>query len=240
MIPAEQLQQRLVNNQVIPVKFAGHQLLLDATGVLIWPAQDLIVFSDLHLEKGSFLSQFANPLPRFDSKDTLARMAQAIAIYDCQNVLCLGDSLHDANAISRMQIDDLSALNTMIGTRNSWIWILGNHDPEIPKDVLGTRKAYQQIHNVLLVHEPEDLSDFVGIDTQIIGHFHPKLSHKLTSRKVTGKCFVCATDLLLMPAYGKYTGGLDLADQAFNTLLGASEQCDYCVYLLYQTKIYML
>ena len=77
MIAVEALQQRLKANQVIPVRFAGQRLLLDASGVLVWPAQDLIIFSDLHLEKGSFLSQFANPLPRFDSKDTLKKMVHA-------------------------------------------------------------------------------------------------------------------------------------------------------------------
>ena len=67
MITPESLKTLLLNHQVIPVKFSGHRLLLDADGVLVWPQQDLLIFSDLHLEKGSFLSQFANPLPRFDS-----------------------------------------------------------------------------------------------------------------------------------------------------------------------------
>ncbi|MFT5996774.1 MAG: hypothetical protein ACI9RV_002384, partial [Glaciecola sp.] len=62
MIAPELLKTLLIDHQVIPVKFAGHRMLLDAGGVLLWPQQDLLIFSDLHLEKGSFLSQFANPL----------------------------------------------------------------------------------------------------------------------------------------------------------------------------------
>lgn len=124
MIAVEALQQRLKENQVIPIRFAGHRLLLDASGVLIWPAQDLIIFSDLHLEKGSFLSQFANPLPRFDSKDTLKRIANMLSIYCCGNVVCLGDSLHDGNALSRMQQDDLETLNIMVQSVERWTWIL--------------------------------------------------------------------------------------------------------------------
>lgn len=240
MIAAELLQQRLAANQVIPIKFSGHRLLLDAAGVLIWPAQDLIIFSDLHLEKGSFLSQFANPLPRFDSKDTLKRMAQMVAIYDCQTVVCLGDSLHDGNALSRMQFDDLFALNSMVESVQNWTWILGNHDPEIPLAIKGERAPHLQKQDLLLVHEPENLAEFEGVRAQIIGHFHPKSSYRISNRKVTGKCFVCANNILLMPAYGKYTGGLDVKHEAFKPMLGSRKEADYSLFLLYNSRIYML
>lgn len=240
MIAAELLQQRLAANQVIPIKFAGHRLLLDAGGVLIWPAQDLIIFSDLHLEKGSFLSQFANPLPRFDSKDTLRRMAQMVTIYDCQNVVCLGDSLHDGNALSRMQYDDLLTLNSLVESAQKWTWILGNHDPEIPHAIKGERAPYLQKQDLLLVHEPESIAKFEGVCAQIIGHFHPKSSYKISNRKVTGKCFIYADNILLMPAYGKYTGGLDVKHKVFEPMLGKPKEANYSIFLLYNGKIYML
>lgn len=240
MIAPEALKQRLMNHQVIPIKFAQQRMLLDASGVLIWPSQDVMIFSDLHLEKGSFLSQFASPLPRFDSRDTLIRMAQMIAVYDCQKVVCLGDSLHDGNALSRMQPEDLCALNQMVASAKEWTWILGNHDPEIPPAIKGTRAPYLEIAGVLLVHEPEDLKDFKHAHAQIIGHYHPKSSHKISNRKVTGKCFICANTILLMPAYGKYTGGLDIQHEAFMPMLANEENSAFDIYLIYHHKIYML
>lgn len=221
---------------VIPVKFAGQRLLLDGSGVLIWPQHDLLVFSDLHLEKGSFLSQFANPLPRFDCTETLKRMQLMMIRYDCRHVICLGDSLHDGNALSRMQNKDLEQLNTLIRSVEKWTWVLGNHDPEIPDDILGLRASYVQLSNILLVHEPELLSEFANVDAQIIGHFHPKSTYKLVNRKVSGKSFVCDEDILLMPAFGKYTGGLDINDKAF---LPIFKRRNANVYLSYRQKIYL-
>jgi len=236
LITPDALKALLMNHQVIPIKFAGQRLLLDGCGVLVWPQKDLLVFSDLHLEKGSFLTQYANPVPRFDSKDTLKRMQIMMARYDCQHVVCLGDSLHDTNALSRMQNDDLKQLNDLVSSIAQWTWILGNHDPDIPPAIFGERAAYLQLDNLLLVHEAETLSDFANAEAQIIGHFHPKSSFKLSSRKVTGKSFVSASDILLMPAFGKYTGGLDIRDEAFTSLFTRSSAK---VYLTYHQKIYL-
>jgi hypothetical protein len=263
MISPQALQALLLNHQVIPLKFAGNRMLLDGHGVLVWPAQNLLIFSDLHLEKGSFLTQFANPLPRFDSKDTLKRMRLLIERYDCKHIVCLGDSLHDGNALSRMQQDDLKALNAMVKQVARWTWVLGNHDPEIPLEILGERCAHLQLQNVLMVHEPEDLESFLydrnkahsnlnenlleksshkqectqDPSAQIIGHFHPKSSYKISNRKVTGKTFIQTPTLLLMPAFGKYTGGLDINDKAFTPLFARKEAL---VYLTYHQKIYLL
>jgi metallophosphoesterase superfamily enzyme len=253
MITPQALQILLGNHQVIPIKFAGHSMLLDAGGVLVWPQQDLLVFSDLHLEKGSFLSQFANPLPRFDSKDTIKRMSLLMQRYDCQHVVCLGDSLHDANALKRMLQDDLTRLNTLVKSVSKWTWVLGNHDPNIPLEVLGERAPYLLLQNVLLVHEPENLEVEIipgeallpqkqalawqAANAQIIGHYHPKSSHKLANRKVTGKSFVCDESIVLMPAFGKYTGGLDIDDEAFADVFSRKRAQ---VYLSYLQKIYLL
>lgn len=257
MIEPAALKALLMNHQVIPAKFAGHRMLLDAGGILIWPQQNILIFSDLHLEKGSFLTQFANPLPRFDSQDTIKRMALMIQRYDCEHIVCLGDSLHDGNALARMQPEDLASLNALVKSVAKWTWVLGNHDPDIPPEILGDRAPHLHINNVLLVHEPEDIAAInisvdepeehdekndlnlgrTKLDGQIIGHYHPKSSYKLANRKVTGKSFVCTDNMLLMPAFGKYTGGLDIKDDAFLPLFTRKNAL---VYLTYHHKIYLL
>lgn len=240
MISAPALQVRLRQNLVMPVQLAGNTLLIDGLGVLIWPAHDLIIFSDLHFEKGSFLSQFANPLPRHDSTNTLSRMQQALAIYQCDNVISLGDSFHDKNALNRMQSKDLQSLNSIVDSVAQFIWVLGNHDPDIPEVVKGKRAAHIVKENVLLVHEPENLSLFgneTTLEAQIIGHFHPKCSHKVASRKITGKCFLKDEYMLLMPAFGRYTGGLDSKHEVFNELL--SQQTMH-TYLLHNNCVFHL
>lgn len=176
MINANSLKELLKNHEVIPVKFAGKQLLLDASGALVWPQKNMLIFSDLHLEKGSYLSQFANPLPRFDSSETLSRMSRTIKRYACENVICLGDSLHDRNAVDRMQPDDLQCINKLVKTVINWTWVLGNHDPQIPQAILGERAVYVCVENLLFVHEPEDLAQHQQCQAQVIGHYHQSLA----------------------------------------------------------------
>lgn len=237
MIEAQELHKLLINNQVIPIKFVCHRLILDANGVLYWPKHDLIIFSDLHLEKGSFLSQFANPLPRFDSSETIKRMLYVCELYQPQSVICLGDSFHDGNALNRMEETDLRKLNQLIVDIPNWHWVLGNHDPDIPQVVKGERGKTVHIDNLLFVHEPENIQEFESIDGQIIGHYHPKSSYKIANRKVSGKSFVCADSILLMPAFGKYTGGLDIKDRVFDNVYDRKHSQ---VYMTFNRRIYML
>ena len=60
MITEVDLLAKLQARTACLIDFAGQRFILDASGALVWPKHDMVVFSDLHFEKGSFLSQFAN------------------------------------------------------------------------------------------------------------------------------------------------------------------------------------
>jgi uncharacterized protein len=45
------------------IEFAGQKLILHAAGVIYWVQENILIFSDLHLEKGSyFVREFPTPL----------------------------------------------------------------------------------------------------------------------------------------------------------------------------------
>lgn len=241
MISEKALMLRLSNKQSCIVEFASNRFLLDASGTLFWPDFDLLIFSDLHFEKGSFLSQFANPLPRIDTRNTLNSMKKVLATYQPRYVVCLGDSFHDGNAISRMETDDIDFLNNMVNSVQHWQWVLGNHDPEIPREIAGKSFVSLKQNNILLVHEPEDLkkinednTNTQVITAQIIGHFHPKMRTKQSGHSMSGKCFIVAKDVLFMPAFGQYTGGLLADDKAIKSMIAEKP----AQFLLYGQKIY--
>jgi DNA ligase-associated metallophosphoesterase len=234
MITEDALLAKLDARTACLINFAGHRFILDASGALVWPKHDMVVFSDLHFEKGSFLSQFANPLPRFDTAKTITNMQNVLQEYSPKQVICLGDSLHDGNALSRMNNSDLSDINDLVRGVDAWFWVLGNHDPEIPDAILGQSSEYYELDNILWVHEPENLTRFANVKAQVIGHFHPKLSVKKARHRMTGKCFVSTENILLMPAFGQYTGGLWVEDEAIQSLL----QGPYQTHLLFNNKLY--
>lgn len=217
------LEQRVAHNQVVPAKFGGVTWLFDARGVAWLPAQDMLVVSDLHLEKGSYLGSFGHPLPHMDSRATLDRLSAIIDDYQPRCLLCLGDSFHDVHAVSRMDSADKSYLASLIRRVDDWVWVLGNHDPAIPKEIAGVREHRLQVDNIGFCHEPEP--DWPQCSHQVIGHFHPKMRVSAGRQRIRGRCFVISDALLVMPAFGQYTGGLWVDDPVMKDVLnGAPEQ----------------
>jgi metallophosphoesterase superfamily enzyme len=165
-------------------------------------------------------------------------MQNVLITYQPTSVICLGDSFHDGNAISRMDIGNIEVLNNMVNAVPDWLWVLGNHDPEIPREIAGGSLFSLKKDNLLLVHEPEDLRQSGNasgtIEAQIVGHFHPKMRIKKSGHTMSGKCFVVGHDILLMPAFGQYTGGLSIEHKVIKRMLGEKSS----EYLLYAQKIF--
>ena len=236
------------------VKFAEMLWLLDARGVAYLPALDWLVVSDLHLEKGSYLRSYGNPLPSVDSVATLKRLQQIIRDYNPARVISLGDSFHDKHSMSRMTAEDRNRLCDIINSVPNWDWVEGNHDPDLPKGIPGN-PCHEIVHsNVVFRHEPEihepeshetephekELSTKDGVQTkpqaksqaksQVIGHYHPKMRKTISRRRFSGKCFVVTEDLFIMPAFGQFTGGLDVDEEVMLALASKNKRACYMLY----------
>src|SRR5436190_21428217 len=114
----------------------GVELVADLAGALFWPAHGLLAVADLHLEKGSSFAARGVLLPPYDTAATLARLAAVIARHDSRMVIALGDSFHDRTAHQRLASPDRDAISAMQAGRD-WIWIAGNHDPQLSSDLGG-------------------------------------------------------------------------------------------------------
>jgi DNA ligase-associated metallophosphoesterase len=199
------------------IVFAGEPLVLDACGALYLPGHDLLAVADLHLEKGSFFAARGNPVPRHDTHDTLLRLAAALEHYRPKTVVCLGDSFHDARAGERMTLPDATMLKKLMASPAEWIWLTGNHDPQVPPQFGGTAAALHEAGALRLAHMPE-----TPARPLVAGHYHPKLSVSIARQRISGRCFLFSEELLLMPAFGAYAGGLDVRDPALSPLFGDS------------------
>jgi uncharacterized protein len=49
---------------------------------------------------------------------------------------------------------------------------------------------------------------------EISGHFHPTATVRLRAGRLAGRCFVSHGWRLILPAFGTFTGGLDIFDPA--------------------------
>jgi uncharacterized protein len=188
--------------------------LADLSGALFWEERSLLVVSDLHLEKGSSYAARGVLLPPYDTAATLSRLAAVIARRDPRMVIALGDSFHDRNAHGRLSAPDRDAI-AALQVRRDWIWISGNHDPALPSNLGGTVATEVAIGPIAFRHEP------TGAAGEIAGHLHPKARVSTRGRSVERRCFASDGERAVMPAFGAYTGGLNIRDAAFSKIFGA-------------------
>ena len=196
-----------------PVHLAGERLLLDPQGALYWPARALLAVADLHLEKGSAAAARGSLLPPWDTGQTLDRLAALLRRYTPRTVVALGDSFHDAGGSQRLQPHDQARLAAMTGAV-AFVWVRGNHDPA-PPDGLGGN-AVAEWHNAKLSFRHQASAEPGG--AEICGHHHPKAQVPTRGAMVSRPCFVFDGRRLMLPAFGTYTGGLDVRDPAIAAL----------------------
>jgi DNA ligase-associated metallophosphoesterase len=191
-----------------PLHIAGQRLMLDPAGVLAWPAEKLLAVADLHLEKGSAFAAAGRFLPPYDTRETLDRLGQALRHWNPARLVLLGDSFHDAAGEGRLTRGDAQLLQRLLAGREV-VWLLGNHDPVPPSDLPGAALAEWRLGPLVFRHIA-----LPGAAAEISGHYHPKAAMPVRGGSVTRPCFLSDGRKVLMPAFGAFTGGLDLREPA--------------------------
>lgn len=192
-----------------PLHILGERLMLDPGGVLLWPAAGLMVVSDLHLEKGSSFARKGMLLPPWDTQATLDRLATLLRRYKPAIVVALGDSFHDDAGAARLPAAERTRLQAMTRAHR-FIWVLGNHDPTPPEEIGGEWVTEFTTHPLTFRHQA-----ILGAGPgEVVGHHHPKAAIPTRGTTVSRPCFVADARRVMMPAFGAYTGGLDVTDPA--------------------------
>jgi hypothetical protein len=212
------------------LELGGETLLLDPLGALWLPARATLVVADLHLEKGSAFARRGTLLPPYDTARTLRRLSWAIERYRPKLVVSLGDAFHDRAGAGAMTTTDREQLLALASGR-SWLWVRGNHDPEPPVGLAGEAVDHLDIGRLRLLHLPAGNADGRTI---VAGHLHPKARLTQGPRKATRPCFAADPRLLLLPAFGAYTGGLNVLDPAISGLF----RDGFAAYMLGDARVF--
>ena len=203
---------------------------LDPRGALYLPSYRTLVVSDLHLEKGSFFAKRGMMLPPYDTLATLVLLKTIIDDYQPSCVISLGDSFHDCQGASRLADEASGLLRQMMKSRQ-WLWIEGNHDPMHPGGLEGETMAQFRLGGLIFRHEP-----LAGNSPgEVAGHLHPAAKIIRQGRSVRRSCFVNNGRRLIMPAFGAYTGSLNVLDKAFCGLFDVN---GFDVHLRSETRIF--
>lgn len=200
----------------LKLNLAGEAALADADGVLVLPEHGALIVSDLHFEKGSAFARSGQMLPPYDTRATLSRLVDALDFHAPDHVIALGDSFHDMWAEHRMAAEDRERLRELVARTARWTWIEGNHDPQPPQDLGGDIRHELQLGALTLRHEPLE----APARGEIAGHLHPCAKVRGRGRSVRRRCFATDGQRLIMPAFGAFTGGLNVRDAAFTACFG--------------------
>lgn len=189
---------------MVPLSFAGHDLMALADGALYWPARRALLVADLHFEKASWFASRGQMLPPYDSLATLGALQALVDRTGAAELWCLGDSFHDSRGCERLP-GEARALLTALTGRLDWHWITGNHDSLLVDHCGGTIHEEAVVDGLVLRHE----ADPGDPRPELSGHYHPKLRVTVRGRQVARRCFVASATKLILPAFGALTGGLD-------------------------------
>jgi uncharacterized protein len=211
---------------------AGITFIADPAGALYWPDEKLLIVADLHLEKGSAFAKRGVLLPPYDTAATLARLSRLVDRYSPKLVITLGDNFHDGDGPKRMAGSDRAALTVMQRGRD-WVWIAGNHDPDLPDGIGGHFADLLALGSITFRHLPSE----DAAAGEIAGHLHPVARVAQRGRAVSRRCFATDGKRLVMPAFGAYAGGLNVRDRAIFGLFGTFA---FTAHMLGERRLYAI
>ncbi|MFM1904234.1 MAG: ligase-associated damage response endonuclease PdeM [Planctomycetota bacterium] len=177
------------------------------------PASATLLVADLHLGKEATFRHKGIPVPDGSAAKDLARLALLVAATRARRLLILGDLFHSRSGCTAEVFASFTAARTGFSATEVLL-VAGNHDRSI-----GRLPAGIGIDSVLrthdeppfhFVHEPGTPLPEPDRDEPftIAGHLHPTLAIRSPSGdRVADRCFYAETGLLVLPAFGSFTGG---------------------------------
>lgn len=193
-------------------RIAGLACRLDGSGAMYLEADATLVVADLHLEKGSSFARRGLMLPPYDTRATIAALADVLDRYAPRRVVALGDSFHDRGGPDRLGGPERATLAALVAGRH-WVWVTGNHDPVLPPTIGGKVVPEIAVGPLVLRHHPAP-----GACRELAGHLHPVAKVVRHGRGVRARAFLTDGERCVLPAFGVYAGGLNACAPAFAPL----------------------
>ncbi|MDI1267889.1 MAG: ligase-associated DNA damage response endonuclease PdeM [Polaromonas sp.] len=197
----------------LPVNHAGVTVWLLPERALWWPTARVLFVADLHLGKAATYRALGQPVPAGTTRENLARLSTLLLHYRPAQLVFLGDLLHAAQARTPSVLEGLAAWRESFPALEC-VLVRGNHDSRAgdPPESLGIRVVDEPfaIGPFAACHHPQR-HETLGV---IAGHLHPALRlHGAGRDSVRLPCFCLEAGLLLMPAFGEFTGGWNVLRQ---------------------------
>ena len=214
-----------MNSASLNITIGGAQLTLLSQGAIFWEQESVLFVADVHLGKEHVFGRSGIPIPAGSSETTLARLSNLLNNTGAAECFVLGDFFHDTPTPSESWLIALKeCLDRHPGVHFSVI--AGNHDKQAGQALVDPRIQWhnQTIHRTpfVLCHEPQ----FDERGYALAGHIHPVVSIKPAyQRGLSGPCFWQQEHCLVLPAFGKFTGGHKITPASTDSIYLTGPDC---------------
>lgn len=192
----------MIDRSRCPFHWRGQTLLFLAERAVWDPQRRLLLVADLHLGKAEVFQGLGVPLPSDGDASTLNPLLELVHRLRPLEVVVLGDLIHSRLGLTGELRQKLQALPELMGCPLRLI--AGNHErgswleglPQGPSRAVGPW---------WLSHAPEPREGFLNL----CGHRHPVAVVGNAVDRLRLPCFAfdARQDLLVVPAFGRLTGG---------------------------------
>lgn len=192
----------------LALKLASTTVHLLPEGALWWPEGAVLCIADLHLGKAATFRARGLPVPPGTTRGNLERLTRLFARHpDARALVVLGDFLHAAEGLNSGVLRALTAWRAWHAGLDM-VLVRGNHDSHAgdPPSSLGVRVVDEPwpLGPLVCCHHPRHQ----GSTPVLAGHVHPAVVLRGAGRDALRvPCFVRDPGLLVLPAFGEFTGG---------------------------------
>jgi DNA ligase-associated metallophosphoesterase len=188
-----------------------------------WRDRRWLVLADAHFGKAATFRALGIPVPSGTTRGTLARMTRLVERLQPEAIVFLGDLFHAREAHARATLAALQAWRSLHAGLEL-VLVEGNHDlaAGAPPAALAIRIEAEpwQVGPVAFCHHPQ----FVSGAFALAGHLHPAV--RISGRaddSVRLPCFWLRRGLLVLPAFGEFTGGALVEREDGDRVFGSAD-----------------
>ncbi len=206
----------------LKITLQGESVVLMPERAMMIERKQTLLVADVHLGKDTAFRVAGIPIPGDATADSLTRLSSALERSGARRLIFLGDLIH-----ARTSLDAVT-----IATIQNWreqhreiemLLVPGNHDTrsgKLPDELrIETTDAELIESPFVFKHHPEASPHGYAL----AGHIHPAI--RLAGRgrqKERVACFLFRNEYGLLPAFGTFTGGADIALQPEDRIIAVT------------------
>jgi DNA ligase-associated metallophosphoesterase len=176
-----------------------------------WEEKNTLLISDVHLGKVSHFRKEGIAIPSAAINENFKRLDFLFETYNPVRVIFLGDLFHHRINIEWHLFTSWRKKHSQV----EMVLILGNHDliskKEFTDHGINPVSGEMKEGNFRFCHFPNEEPDHSVFS--FCGHVHPVFTLESARQSLRLPCFVYRTDQMILPGFGVFTGGFNMAKE---------------------------